>query len=93
MSRASIREQQIREYLNQDSRRSSLVADMVKRGASRCEPVVDPMQREQLNMLDIKNVGDYINQFKIKLPEQLSIVDVILHTSNLFGPDIAANIG
>jgi hypothetical protein len=92
MSRKSIREQQIQEYLNQDSRRSSLVADMIKRGVSRFEPVVDPMQREQLNMLDIKNVGDYINQFKIKLTEKLNMFDTILHTSNLFGPDIAANI-
>jgi hypothetical protein len=65
---------------------------MIKRGVSRFEPVVDPMQREQLNMLDIKNVGDYINQVKIKLTEKLNIFDTILHTSNLFGPDIAANI-
>ena len=43
---------------------------MIKRGVSRFEPVVDPMQKEQLNMLDIKNVGDYINQFKIKLTEK-----------------------
>ena len=64
MSRKSIREQQISEYLSQDSRRSSLVADMIKKGVSRFEPVVDPMQREQLNMLDIKNVGEYINQVK-----------------------------
>ena len=92
MSRKSIREQQISEYLSQDSRRSSLVADMIKKGVSRFEPVVDPMQREQLNMLDIKNVGDYINQVKIKLTEKLNIFDTILHTSNLFGPDIAANI-
>ena len=32
------------------------------------------------------------NQFKIKLPEKLNMFGTILHTSNLFGPDIAANI-
>ena len=62
-----LRSQQIQDYLNQDSRRSSLVADMIKHGVSRFEPVVDPTQREQLHMLDIKNVGEKINQFKIKL--------------------------
>ena len=92
MSRKSIREQQISEYLSQDSRRSSLVADMIKKGVSRFEPVVDPMQREQLNMLDIKNVGEYINQFKIKLTEKLNLFDTILHSANMLHPDFATNV-
>jgi len=87
-----LRSQQIQEHLNQDSKRSSLVADMIKRGVSRFEPVVDPMQREQLNMLDIKNVGDCINQLKIKLTERLNISDTILHTASICNPDFAAYV-
>ena len=65
---------------------------MIKKGVSRFEPVLDPMAREQLNMLDIKNVGDYINQFKIKLTDKINIFDTILHTSTLFGSDMATTI-
>ena len=90
MSRKIIREQQIQEYLNHDTKRASLVADMIKRGVPRLEPVVDPMQREQLNMLDIKNVGEYINQVKIKLIGKINIFDTILHTADMFSPMFAS---
>ena len=92
MSRKSIREQQIQEYLSQDSRRSSLVADMIKKGVSRFEPVVDPMKREQLNMLDINNVGDYINQFKIKLTDKINNFDTILAATDMNKPDISIRV-
>ena len=65
MSRKSIRDAQIAEFLNRDKNIASIVADAVRRGVSRFEPVVDPARREQLNMLDIQNVGEYINQFKV----------------------------
>ena len=92
MSRESIREQQIQEYLNQDSRRSSLVSDMIKRGVSRFEPVVDPVKREQLNMLDISNVGNFINQFKIKLTDKINTFDTILAATDMNKPDISGKI-
>ena len=37
------------------------------------EQVVDPARREQLNMLEIQNVGEYRNQIKIKLTDKLNI--------------------
>ena len=48
---------------------------MCIRDRSRFEPVVDPARREQLNMLEIQNVGEYINQFKIKLTDKLNNFD------------------
>ena len=36
-------------------------------------------------MLDIQNVGEYINQFKIKLTEKINIFDNVLNTKT---PDI-----
>ena len=70
MSRQSLRDRQVQEYLDRDKRVSSLIVDSVRRGVRRYEPVLDPVRREQLNMLDIQNVGEYINQFKIKLTEK-----------------------
>jgi hypothetical protein len=75
MTRKSIRDMQIAEFLNRDKNIASIVADAVRRGVSRFEPVVDPARREQLNMLDIQNVGEYINQFKIKLTDKLNGFD------------------
>jgi hypothetical protein len=75
MSRKSIRDAQIAEFLNRDKNIASIVADAVRRGVSRFEQVVDPARREQLNMLDIQNVGEYINQFKIKLTDKLNGFD------------------
>ena len=66
---------QIQEFLNRDKNISSIVADAVRRGVSRFEQVVDPARREQLNMLEIQNVGEYINQFKIKLTDKLNNFD------------------
>jgi predicted transcriptional regulator len=67
MSIKSIRNMQIQEFLNRDKNIASIVSDAVRRGVSRFEQVVDPARREQLNMLEIQNVGEYINQIKIKL--------------------------
>ena len=94
MSRRSrdLHEQQIQEYLNQDTKRSSLVADMIKRGASRLEPVIDPVKREQLNMLDISNVGNVINQFKIKLTDKINTFDTVVNSANINKPDISGKI-
>ena len=92
MSRKSIREQQIQEYLNQDTKRSSLVADMIKRGVSRFEPIIDPVKREQLNMLDISNVGNFINQFKIKLTDKTSKFDTVVNSANINKPHISGKI-
>ena len=64
MSRKSIRDAQIAEFRNRDKNIASIVADAVRRGVSRFEQVVDPARREQLNMLDIQNVGEYINQIR-----------------------------
>ena len=75
MSRQSIRNMQIQEFLNRDKNIASIVADSIRRGVSRFEPVVDPDRREQLNMLKIQNVGEYINQFKIKLTDKLNNFD------------------
>ena len=92
MSRRNIREQQIQEYLNQDTKRSSLVADMIKKGVSRFEPVLDPVKREQLNMLDISNVGNFINQFKIKLTDKINTFSTVVNSTDLNKPVIASNI-
>jgi hypothetical protein len=92
MSRRSIREQQIQEYLNQDTKRSSLVADMIKRGVSRFEPVLDPVKREQLNMLDISNVGNFINQFKIKLTDKINTFDTVVNSTDIKNPAISSKI-
>ena len=73
MSKRNISEQQIQEYLNQDSRRSSLVSDMINRGVSRFEPVIDPVRREQLNMLDISNVGNFVNKIRLNLQTKSSL--------------------
>ena len=85
MSRQSLRDRQVQEYLDRDKKVSSLIADSVRRGVRRYEPVIDPVRREQLNMLDIQNVGEYINQFKIKITEKLNIFDNVLNTKT---PDI-----
>ena len=92
MSRKSIREQQIQEYLTQDTKRSSLVADMIKRGVSRFELIIDPVKREQLNMLDISNVGNFINQFKIKLTDKINTFDTVVNSANINKPDISGKI-
>ena len=85
MSKSSLRDRQVQEYLDRDKRVSSLIVDSVRRGVRRYEPVLDPVRREQLNMLDIQNVGEYINQFKIKLTEKINIFDNVLNTKT---PDI-----
>ena len=64
MSRKSIRHAQIAEFLNRGKNIASIVADAVRRGVSRFEPVVDPARREQLNMLEAQNVAEYINLLK-----------------------------
>ena len=92
MSKNNIREQQIQEYLNQDTKRSSLVADMIKRGVSRFEPIIDPVKREQLNMLDISNVGNFINQFKIKLTDKINTFSTVVNSTDINKPEIASNI-
>ena len=61
MSRQSLRDRQVQEYLDRDKNISSIIADSVRRGVRRYEPALDPIRREQLNMLDIQNVGEYIN--------------------------------
>ena len=71
----NIRNMQIQEFLNRDKNIASIVADSVRRGVSSFEQVVDPARREQLNMLEIQNVGEYINQFKIKLTDKLNSFD------------------
>ena len=81
MSRQSLRDRQVQEYLDRDKKISSIISDSVQRAVRRYEPVLDPVRREQLNMLDIQNVGEYINQFKIKLTEKLNIFDNVLNTS------------
>ena len=81
MSRRSLRDRQVQEYLDKDKTISSIIADSVRRGVRRYEPALDPVRREQLNMLDIQNVGEYINSFKIKLTEKLNIFDNVLNTS------------
>ena len=75
MSRQSLRDRQVQEYLNRDRNISSIISDSVQRAVRRCEPALDPARREQLNMLDIQNVGEYINQFKIKLTDKLNGFD------------------
>ena len=61
MTRKSTREMQIQEFLNRDKAIAFFVADAVRRGVSRSEPIVDPARREQLNMLEIQNVGEHLN--------------------------------
>ena len=85
MSRQSLRDRQVQEYLNRDKNISSIISDNVRRGVRRYEPALDPVRREQLNMLDIQNVGEYINQFKIKLLDKLNIFDNVLNTAR---PDL-----
>ena len=70
MSKSSLRDRQVQEYLDRDTKISSLIADAVRRGVRRYEPVLDPARREQLNMVDFQNDGEYINQFNIKLTEK-----------------------
>ena len=85
MSRKNLSDRQVQEYLDKDQRLSALIVDSVRRGVSRYEPVLTPERREQLNMLDIQNVGEYINQFKVRLTEKLNIFDNVLNTKT---PDI-----
>ena len=92
MSRKSIRDAQIAEFLNRDKNIASIVADAVRRGVSRFEQVVDPARREQLNMLDIQNVGEYINQIKIKLTDILNIFSTVLPATSMNTADVASNI-
>ena len=80
MSRATLRDPQVQEYLERDKGLSLFIASAVRNGVSRFEPVIDPVRREQLNMLDIQNVGEYINKFKIKLTDNLNTFDTILNT-------------
>ena len=74
MSRQSLRDRQVQEYLDRDKKVSSRIADSVRRGVRRYEPVIDPVRREQLNMLDIQNVGESMNQFKLKLIEKIFLI-------------------
>jgi hypothetical protein len=94
MSRASLRDRQVQEYLSRDKRLSSFIASEVRKGVSRFEPVIDPVRREQLNMLDIQNVGEYINQFKIKLTDKLNTFDTILNTKtpDMGKPEFASGV-
>ena len=80
MSRKTIRDRQVQEYLDKDKQLSALIVDSVRRGVSKFEPVLTPERREQLNMLDIQNVGEYINQFKVRLTDKLNIFDTTLNT-------------
>ena len=77
MSRATLRDRQVQGYLDRAKRLSSCIASAVRKGVSRFEPVIDPARREQLNMLDIQNVGEHINQFKIKLTDKFNTFDTI----------------
>ena len=94
MSRATLRDRQVQEYLARDKRLSSFIVNAVKQGVSRFEPVIDPVRREQLNMLDIQNVGEYINQFKIKLTDKLNTFDTILNTNtpDMGKPEFASGV-
>ena len=83
---------QIQEFLNRDKNIASIVSDAVRRGVSRFEQVVDPARREQLNMLEIQNVGEYINQIKIKLTDKLNIFSTILPATSMNTADVASNI-
>ena len=94
MSRASLRDRQVQEHLSRDKILSSFIASEVRKGVSRFEPVIDPVRREQLNMLDIQNVGEYINQFKIKLTDKLNTFDTILNikTPGMGKPEFASGV-
>ena len=83
---------QIQEFLNRDKDISSIVADAVRRGVSRFEQVVDSARREQLNMLEIQNVGEYINQIKINLTDKLNIFSKVLPATSMNTADVASNI-
>ena len=80
MSKSSLRDRQVQDNLNRYRKVSSLIADAVRRGVRSYEPVLDPVRREQLNMLDILNVGEYINQFKITFSDKLNIFDNVFNT-------------
>ena len=94
MSRKNLRDRQVQEYLDKDKRLSALIVDSVRRGVSRYEPVLTPERREQLNMLDIQNVGEYINQFKVRLTDKLNIFDNVLNTKtpDMGKSEFAANV-
>ena len=65
---------------------------MIKRGVSRFEPIIDPVKREQLNMLDISNLGIFINQFKIKLTDKINTFDTVVNSTDINKPVIASKI-
>ena len=65
---------------------------MIKRGVSCFEPIIDPVKREQLNMLDISNVGNLINQFKIKLTDKINTFDTVVNSTDINKPVIASKI-
>ena len=92
MSSKGIRNMHIQEFLNRDKNIASIVSDAVRRGVSRFEQVVDPARREQLNILEIQNVGEYINQIKIKLIDKLNIFSTILPATSMNTADVASNI-
>ena len=83
---------QIQEFLNRDKNIASIVADAVRRGVSRFEQVVDPSRREQLNMLDIQNVGEYINEIRITLTDKLNRFSTILPATAMNAAEVASNI-
>ena len=85
MSRQSLRDRQVQEYLDRDKNISSIISDSVQRAVRRYEPVLDPVRRELLNMLDIQNVGEYANQSKIRSIEKVNMLDNVLNTAT---PDL-----
>ena len=82
----------IQEFRNPDKNIASPVAKSVRRGVSRWKLVADPARREQLNMLEIHNVGEYINQIKIKLTDKLNRFSTVLPTTSMHTADVASNI-
>ena len=66
----------------------------MRQGVSRFEPVIDPVRREQLNMLNVQNVGEYINKFKIKLTYKLDTFDKTLNTKtpDMGKPEFASGV-
>ena len=70
--------------LNRDKNIASIVADAVRRGVSRFEQVVDPARGEQLNMIEIQNVREYINQIVNKLTDKLNNFSTLTPLLHIF---------
>ena len=58
----SLRDETIREYLNEDKNRSSYLADRIRKSVQKFDGVLEPEVYEQINNLELKNTKEKVNE-------------------------------